>query len=422
MSNAFEDKMVTDYLDGNSQFSRRYRAIDTDDVPAEMDAAILARANAATVASNDAINSNVVSIDSAVKTPEVARRKSLAFWTRIGTPMAIAASFVLVVSIMFDSGVRESKLSAPVYQEASGPAQDSGKLNRELANERDAAAPVSLAEATAAPATASMEQARNDAMAEREKSLTAKRVAQTDAVSPRSMVEEQRDLRGSADAFPADKAAVQVDERVGNNGPFKKEASQELAKLSPVAAPPPEASRQLANAGVSAPGNELNGVEVQRARRVQAQPATPPITIVAEAPPAPSASSARAPVPSLRTGSGDFSRASQSLQDRQELRSANGRASTTATSRSAAGSTASTAEKKVTEKTKVAEVNAAKPASAAPAQPTAKQLREADAGKWLVYIRGLRMTGKELAADREWDRFVKAYPNYDVAADDRARP
>jgi hypothetical protein len=127
-------------------------------------------------------------------------------------------------------------------------------------------------------------------------------------------------------------------------------------------------------------------------------------------------------VPSLRTGSGDFSRASQSLQDREEMRSANGRTSTTTTSRSAAGSSASTAEKKVTEKTKVADVSAAKPASAAPAQPTAKQLREADADKWLAYIRGLRMTGKELAADREWDRFVKAYPNYDVAADDRARP
>jgi hypothetical protein len=46
------------------------------------------------------------------------RRKPLAFWLRVGAPVAIAASFVFAISIMLDSGVRYD--SAPsVHQELS---------------------------------------------------------------------------------------------------------------------------------------------------------------------------------------------------------------------------------------------------------------------------------------------------------------
>jgi hypothetical protein len=51
-----------------------------------------------------------------------------------------------------------------------------------------------------------------------------------------------------------------------------------------------------------------------------------------------------------------------------------------------------------------------------------KEAREADPDLWLEYIRDLRKNNDIRAADREWNKFVNAYPNYAVAADDLARP
>jgi hypothetical protein len=44
----------------------------------------------------------------------------------------------------------------------------------------------------------------------------------------------------------------------------------------------------------------------------------------------------------------------------------------------------------------------------------AKQSREADAERWLEYIRDLRVQGKNFSANREWKHFQKAYPNFSV--------
>jgi hypothetical protein len=41
---------------------------------------------------------------------------------------------------------------------------------------------------------------------------------------------------------------------------------------------------------------------------------------------------------------------------------------------------------------------------------------------WLEQIRALRRDGKVLEADEQWRQFSEAYPDYEVAADDRARP
>jgi hypothetical protein len=65
------------------------------------------------------------------------------------------------------------------------------------------------------------------------------------------------------------------------------------------------------------------------------------------------------------------------------------------------------------------------PASAPSSQVSAnayeKEQREANPIEWLEYIRELRQAKKNFTANREWTRFVKAYPNYEVAADDIAR-
>ena len=50
-----------------------------------------------------------------------------------------------------------------------------------------------------------------------------------------------------------------------------------------------------------------------------------------------------------------------------------------------------------------------------------RRAREADPIKWLQYIRDLRAANRSADADEEWRRFLKAYPAYPVAPDDRAR-
>jgi hypothetical protein len=52
-------------------------------------------------------------------------------------------------------------------------------------------------------------------------------------------------------------------------------------------------------------------------------------------------------------------------------------------------------------------------AAAAPEQP--------DPAHWLEDIRELRRRGRAAQADREWERFREAYPEYQVAEDDLAR-
>jgi hypothetical protein len=48
--------------------------------------------------------------------------------------------------------------------------------------------------------------------------------------------------------------------------------------------------------------------------------------------------------------------------------------------------------------------------------------REARPELWLKYIRDLRAVNRNVEANREWQRFLKAYPNHPVAVTDSARP
>jgi hypothetical protein len=55
-------------------------------------------------------------------------------------------------------------------------------------------------------------------------------------------------------------------------------------------------------------------------------------------------------------------------------------------------------------------------------RPTAdEQADRSDPAAWLEEIRDLRRTGKTADADREWDRFRAAFPDFHVADDDLAR-
>ncbi|HEU4600658.1 MAG TPA: hypothetical protein VFS24_01760 [Steroidobacteraceae bacterium] len=79
--NTPDDKLLDDYLRGDSELSRQYRELPSDDVPAELDNAVLDEARK--------------SIEESART----RR-----WRKWTPPFALAASAVLALSILFRSG------------------------------------------------------------------------------------------------------------------------------------------------------------------------------------------------------------------------------------------------------------------------------------------------------------------------------
>lgn len=85
MNGPIDDKAFEEYLQRGSAVSEQYRALDSEDVPADIDAAVLARAS------------------EAVREPVAAKRSRLRRWS---VPVALAASTVLAVSIVLESGTR----------------------------------------------------------------------------------------------------------------------------------------------------------------------------------------------------------------------------------------------------------------------------------------------------------------------------
>lgn len=114
-----DDKAFEEYLQRGSAVSQRYRALDADDVPSELDRQILQRAAEAV-------------------RPAGNRART---WRRWSVPVALAASTVLAVSIVLESGVMESE--APTAQMTrelpavpSGPASAAQEPVQELAQEQ----------------------------------------------------------------------------------------------------------------------------------------------------------------------------------------------------------------------------------------------------------------------------------------------
>lgn len=114
-----DDKAFEEYLQRGSAVSQRYRALDADEVPSELDRQILQRAAEAVRPAGDRAR----------------------MWRRWSVPVALAASTVLAVSIVLESGVMESE--APTVQMTrelpaapSGPASAAQEPGQELAQEQ----------------------------------------------------------------------------------------------------------------------------------------------------------------------------------------------------------------------------------------------------------------------------------------------
>lgn len=146
MNGPIDDKELEEYLQRGSAVSQHYRALDSEDVPAQIDAAVLERAS------------------QALREPLAGRRRA---WRRWSVPVALAASTVLAISIVLESGVRhevaltsapqaasEQNLRnvAPAPREAEGAAErheaPSSKDERAQLEAREPASAAELAEDT----------------------------------------------------------------------------------------------------------------------------------------------------------------------------------------------------------------------------------------------------------------------------------
>jgi hypothetical protein len=92
-----DEQQLDEYLKGGSSVSQQYRQLHDADVPSELDGFVLRQAR------------------DAVKTVRPAKSR---VWMRWTAPLALAASAVLVVSIVIESGVQDDALVTP----ASAPA------------------------------------------------------------------------------------------------------------------------------------------------------------------------------------------------------------------------------------------------------------------------------------------------------------
>ena len=219
MSNAIDDKELDEYLSGGTQYSQRYRSIPTDDVPVELDQLVLMHASAV----------NVTPIAAAVEKRAPARAKSLAFWTRISAPIALAASVVLVVSIVIDSGVRYD----------SGPAE-SQELKRVIAPSQT---PLEQAPASPEP----IEAREFDSVDSPVAAVTEQSRARADAAATQSNQAKAQAKLKTAAASKLESAAKPA--RVATADEVSAASNLQAAAPGAIAAPPPApAERQIADA------------------------------------------------------------------------------------------------------------------------------------------------------------------------------
>ena len=139
-----DEQQLDQYLKGDSSVSRQYRQLHSAEVPTELDRLVLRQAE-------DAVESRPV--------------QSRPAWVRWTAPLAVAASAVLVLSIVIETGVRDetvSGLSVPQSPMQAKQREDA-ESKTEATSVPEAAAPVS---GLAAPAEVPAEPASDERLAD----------------------------------------------------------------------------------------------------------------------------------------------------------------------------------------------------------------------------------------------------------------
>jgi hypothetical protein len=328
VSDPIDSKALDEYLKGGSDISRRYREIGSDAVPPELDRRVLEEARAA------------------VASGAGGRARS---WLRWSAPLAIAASVVLVVTVVIESGVQN----------------DASFATKQVAADK-----------------ARVEQARqlDDAKLQEQ-------------VAQQSQRERQLQFSPEPSAVMAPQAPTA---RAPAAAPPAASAKAESVRLNTVA-PPEEvtvAAKARSQMEMTTPVTVVNSETIDSpAPQIAAeQPgfagSVAPVLAHKEAAPAPAEADAADDVRSVSvTGN---------TRVRRAVRSAGPRATPSGSA--------------LTSETR--------PAAD---EDTERADLRSDPQKWLEEIRELRRVGKVEEADRGWEQFHKAFPNFPVADDDLAR-
>ena len=351
MNDPIDDKTLQEYLAGNSPVSQRYGELAGDDVPAHLDELVLKQ-------SRDAVGT--------VSLEQERLRRSRQRLKRWSIPATLAASTVLVVSIVIESGNRHQvtdPLEAPsqvATVEESAPAapyaSDKLEAERQAPPASSPAVPPSEKRSKVAPA----------AMARKP----------SDAGAGSQFVESPKsDAKSSA-------------------------ASEEVAVAALRKQEPPQNS-PVAITTIPAQGN------ISPAARPSA--ASPPATMA----PAPLSQNATA---MQSSGTNSSARRERAAAESKDLaRDAEADVSEVAVTGSRVNRLAApTAGPRDT-----ISQNAATDARADVADEAVDWRAQPEA--WLAHIRQLRADGSNDEADKEWKRFRKAHPDYTVAETDIAR-
>ena len=355
MNDPSDDKTLQEYLAGNSPVSQRYRELAGDEVPAHLDELVLKQ-------SRDAVGT--------VSLEQERSRRSRQRLKRWSIPATLAASTVLVVSIVIESGNRHqvtAPLGAPsqtipqttIVEEsapAAPPASDKLEAERQALPASSPAVPASEKRSKVAPAT--MARKPSDAGA-----------GSQFAESPKS------DAKARAAPEEVSVTALRKQE-APQNTPFP------IAKINPngnlVPAVPPLAAPAPMTVTPALPSESATAMQSSgmdsSAHRERAAPESKDVGRDAEV-------------------------------DLQEVTvtgsNVNRRAAPTFGPRQAIGQNAATDRR-------------------ADVADEAVEWRD-QPETWLAHIRQLRADDSNEAADKEWKRFRKAHPDYAVAETDVAR-
>jgi hypothetical protein len=330
VSDPIDIKALDEYLKGNSDIARRYRELGSEDVPPELDRRVLDEARAAVAGGGSG------------------RARS---WLRWSAPLAVAASVLLAVTVVIESGVQN----------------DASFATKQVAADK-----------------ARVEQQQQAAEYKLQEQLAQER-----------QPERQREFA------PEPPAVV---------------APQAPAALVPVAAPPPALAKAESERANSAVPEEVT-VQAKALLRAQSESPTPVTAVTSE--------TVDSPAPQVAAEQPSFAGSVATVPARKEAEPATAEADSSADDLSSVSVTGNTRARRAGRTAGVRGTIGSSPL-ATESRPVADEdaaradLRS-DPQKWLEEIRELRRAGKVEEADRAWEQFHKAFPNFPVADDDLAR-
>lgn len=235
------DKLLDEYLRRESPVSQRYRELEAEDVPPQLDAAILSQARAAVE-------------QRAVRKPS---------WLKWGAPLALAASAVMVVAIVLEVGVQEEvRLPEAQIERASAPAERSPEayVVEQMIQEAPVAVPMAPAAETQAdavieePVTASDDQ---DAVKPQAPTTAPQAgvASSSEAEAAKSIVREPIRRRAVADSVKLDAPPPPPDAEASERrtAARREQAEESRDAMFKRSVPPPAAAPSVTTVSAAAP-------------------------------------------------------------------------------------------------------------------------------------------------------------------------